>query len=210
MGAVLADRLGLPVAVENDVNLAALGESWLGHGRGLDLRVGGLAFIALGTGIGMGLCFGDTILRGAHGVAGEIAFLPIGGDPHAVAAQECGALESVVAGGALVAEYRRRGGTKPGSMRDLTRETGADPALADTLAALAEKIALAVLAVESVVDPEMFVFGGGIGSRPDILELVNTALSRLSGGPRDCRISLLGNRAGVIGAARYARKLVMP
>lgn len=202
--ALMAARLGVPVAVENDVNMAALGESWLGHGRGLPAQAGGLAFVSLGTGIGMGLALGDTLLRGARGIAGEIAFLPIGADPRDPAVQGCGALESVVAGAALVADYRRRGGRRPGSLRDLTRGDWSDPVLDATLDALAGRIALAVLSIESVVDPALFVFGGGIGSRPDILRRVTAALARLGGGPRDCRITLLGNRAGALGAARAA------
>lgn len=208
MRAALSARLGLPVAVENDVNLAALGESWLGHGRDGAVRDavrdGGLAFLSLGTGIGMGLVYGDRILRGARGVAGEIAWLPVGADPFDPAVQECGALESLVSGAALVRDYRRRGGRRTGSFRDLSRDAGDDPALAATLDLLAERVALAVLAIESVVDPALYVFGGGIGSRPDVLPRVLRALDRLGGGARDCRISLLGNRAGVLGATRAA------
>jgi hypothetical protein len=69
----LEARLGCSVLIENDVNLGALGEMWHGSATG----VGNFAFVALGTGIGMGLVMGGELLRGAHGAAGEIAFLPI-------------------------------------------------------------------------------------------------------------------------------------
>ena len=113
---VLSARLDLPVAVENDVTLAALGECWRGHGaESAAVCKGGLAFVALGTGIGMGLAWGDRMLRGARGAAGEIAWLPIGGDPADRQIHESGALESVVAGEVLAESYRARGGSRHGT-----------------------------------------------------------------------------------------------
>ncbi|WP_168161437.1 ROK family protein [Oceanicola sp. S124] len=206
MPALFSARLGLPVAVENDVNLAALGESWLGHGAGSSrARDAGLAFIALGTGIGMGLAFGDRLLRGASGAAGEIACLPIGGDPFSAEARRLGTLESVVAGQVLVEDYKARGGARDGSLRELSRAGVADPVLDETLGVLAERLALAVLSVGAVLDPALVVFGGGIGSRPEILARVGAALERLGAPAPELRISLLGNRAGAIGAVRAAR-----
>lgn len=209
MRAVLSAHLGVPVAVENDVNFAALGEAWLGHGRAPEIATGGLAFIALGTGIGMGLTWGDRILRGALGAAGEVAVLPIGADPFDPVVHVCGALESVVSGAALVADYRASGGTHSGhSLRDIAKDEGADPALDAVMDRLAQHAALAVMSVDAVVNPAVFVFGGGIGSRPALLVRIRNILARLmpDGMPiPDCRISELGNRAGVIGAARAAR-----
>ena len=81
------------VILENDVNLAVLGENWLGQGQGID----NLAYVALGTGIGSGLIVGGQLVRGARNAAGEISFLPIGGDPFAAESLRAGAYESVVA-----------------------------------------------------------------------------------------------------------------
>ena len=205
---LLSDRLRLPVAVENDVNLAALGESWLGHGAA-EADTGGLAFVALGTGIGMGLAWGDRILRGAEGAAGEIAALPLGADPRDPATHACGALESVVSGAALVADYRASGGRREGrTLREIGKGAGADPALDAVMARLAARTAGAVLAIDAIVNPALFVFGGGIGSRPELLDRIVAELARImpDGMPvPDCRISSLGNRAGAIGAIRAAR-----
>lgn len=206
MPALLSGRLGLPVAVENDVNLAALGESWLGHGaQEPQIADAGLVFIALGTGIGMGLAFGDRLLRGVSGAAGEIAYLPIGGDPFSARARQLGTLESVVAGQVLVEDYRARGGTRQGSLRDLSRDNTPDPILDQTMDVLAERLALAILSVGAVLDPALVIFGGGIGSRPEVVSRVRTALARFDLPVPDLRISLLGNRAGAIGAVRAAR-----
>lgn len=209
MRGVLSAHLGVPVAVENDVNFAALGEAWLGHGRAPEIAAGGLAFIALGTGIGMGLTWGDRILRGALGAAGEVAVLPIGADPFDPVAHTCGALESVVSGAALVADYRASGGTHAGhTLRDIAKDEGDDAVLDAVMDRLAQHAALAVMSVDAVVNPAVFVFGGGIGSKPALLDRICHVLARLmpDGMPiPDCRISELGNRAGVIGAARAAR-----
>ncbi|WP_322895370.1 MULTISPECIES: ROK family protein [unclassified Yoonia] len=209
MRAVLSERLNMPVVVENDVNFAALGETWLGHGSSADVLTGGLAFVALGTGIGMGLAWGDRILRGAQGAAGEIAALPIGADPSDQKTHACGALESVVSGAALVADYRASGGRHPGhTLREISKNTDDDPAFNLVMERLAQRTAQAVLAVDSVVNPALFVFGGGIGSQPALLERITAELARImpNGMPvPDCRVSQLGNRAGVIGAVRAAR-----
>src|SRR6185312_4729131 len=73
----LRDRFGPDVAIENDVNLAMLGEQALGCAN----RCRNAAFLALGTGTGLGLLIDDKLFRGARGAAGEIADLPIARDP---------------------------------------------------------------------------------------------------------------------------------
>src|ERR1700745_138272 len=73
----LRDRFGPEVAIENDVNLAMLGE----HALGCASHCRNAAFLALGTGAGLGLLIDDKLFRGARGSAGEIADLPIGRDP---------------------------------------------------------------------------------------------------------------------------------
>ncbi len=74
---VIRDRLEMPVLVENNVNLAAVGEKWFGLARGVSTMV----FISVGAGIGMGIVIDDQVVRGAHGAAGEIGYLPLVGDP---------------------------------------------------------------------------------------------------------------------------------
>src|SRR4051812_49876608 len=76
VGAELERRLGVPVTVDNDVNLAALGE----HARGLGRGVGDFAFVSIGTGLGAGLVLGGELHRGRHGAAGELDFARAGND----------------------------------------------------------------------------------------------------------------------------------
>ena len=75
----LREAFGEGLTIENDVDAAALAERALGHGRDAD----SFAFVHVGTGIGMGLVLGGRLHRGVHGVAGEIAFLPLGAVPAA-------------------------------------------------------------------------------------------------------------------------------
>src|SRR6476620_3265459 len=70
----LVDLLGLPVAVENDINLAALGEQWRGVARGVE----DFAFLSIGTGLGAGVVLGGRLHRGRHGAAGEVDFVAAG------------------------------------------------------------------------------------------------------------------------------------
>lgn len=196
----LTTALGLPLVIENDVNLAAMAEQWLGH------RGESLAFIALGTGIGMGIMLGDRLLRGAHGGAGEIAALPIGADPFDPATRPIGALESMVSGAALRAAYRSATG-RPGADLAALFADPSDPAFARVIDDLGRHLALAVLSVASVIDPRHVVLGGSIGAQPRVLAALRHHLARCMDTPPLCLHSALGTRAGVLGAVRAARSL---
>lgn len=104
---VVADAVGTPVMLENDVNLAVLGEQWLGRGQGID----DLAFIALGTGIGAGLIVNGALVRGAAGTAGELGYLPFGVDPFEAESPRVGAFERVTATHGIRAAYHASTGT---------------------------------------------------------------------------------------------------
>src|ERR1700730_7493795 len=102
----LRGRFGPDVAIENDVNLAMLGEQALGCASGCH----NAAFLALGTGVGLGLLIDDKLFRGARGAAGEIADLPIAHDPTSRIRSTSGAFELEVGSLAIVDRYRRQGG----------------------------------------------------------------------------------------------------
>jgi len=104
--ALLGEAFGVDVIVENDVNIGALGERWLGRARGIETFV----YIALGTGLGMGIVADGRIIRGARGGAGEIANLPIGGDPRDPANRLHGTLETAIGSAGIVARYVAAGG----------------------------------------------------------------------------------------------------
>lgn len=96
----LAHRLGAPVAVENDVNAAALGAHAVGAGGG-----GDLALLSIGTGLAAGLVLAGRLHRGARGAAGEIGHVPV--DPHGAQCPcgQRGCLETAASGAALAAAW---------------------------------------------------------------------------------------------------------
>ena len=111
----LREAFGPALAIENDVDAAALAERALGHGRDAD----NFAFVHVGTGIGMGLVLGGRLHRGVHGVAGEIAFMPLADDQEVDRgeARRRGVLEAVAAASAVVRQARRAGMRGPVSAR---------------------------------------------------------------------------------------------
>ena len=103
LGALLARRCGLPVRVENDVNLAALGEHAYGAGRGLR----SLFLFTIGTGIGGGLVIDGKLWRGRHHAAGEIGTMLPGREFLTWNDRDWGAFEALASGTGLTAEARR-------------------------------------------------------------------------------------------------------
>ena len=193
----LRERFGPDVAIENDVNLAMLGEQMLGCAHGCH----NAAFLALGTGVGLGLLVDDKLFRGARGAAGEIAYMPIAHDPTSQIPSTTTAFELEVGSPAIVDRYRRQGGTAAVTVRDIFRllEEG-DEVAASVLDATARWVALAVATLQSLLDLELIVFGGSIGVRPELYERVRRALPALFSGPINIAPSRLGDRAGLIGA----------
>jgi len=194
----LRQRFGADVAIENDVNLAMLGE----HALGCANRCRNAAFLSLGTGAGLGLLMDDKLFRGAHGSAGEIADLPIGRDPSSQIPSASGTFEFEVGSLAIVDRYRREGGTAAATVRDIFRllEQG-DEVAASVLDTTARWVALAVVTLQSLLDLELIVFGGSIGVRPELYERVRQTLPSLFSRPITIAPSQLGDRAGLIGAA---------
>ena len=193
----LRGRFGPDVAIENDVNLAMLGEQALGCAKGCR----NAAFLALGTGAGLGLLIEDKLFRGTRGAAGEIADLPLGRDPTSPLPSATGAFELEVGSLAIVERYRRQGGTAAVTVRDIFSllEAG-DEVAASVLDATARWVALAVVTLQSLLDLELIVFGGSIGIRPELYERVRGALPALFSRPISTALSQLGDRAGLIGA----------
>lgn len=195
----LAEKLGYAVTAGNDVNMAARGEQWGGNGR----NIANFVFVALGTGIGMGTVIDGRIIRGARGAAGEIASLPIGADPYDSRTFHSGALESTISSAAMIARYEGLGGTPGLTVRELFDDLN-DPLFAVVLDETARTLAVALLAISSVVDPEEIIFGGSVGARPELIERVKLHLARCMPVPTRCSISTIGSRAGIIGAVATA------
>jgi predicted NBD/HSP70 family sugar kinase len=197
----LRERLGFHVAVENDVNLAAVGERW----RGCCRDAATFAFVALGTGIGMGLMADGKLIRGARGAAGEIAYLPLGGDPFDSRGYRLGTLETAIGSVAIMERYRGLGGQGAEDVRGVfDRLVEGDAAARTTIDEVARLLAQALMAVRALLDPELVVLGGSIGARPELVERVRALLAGFMAEPLRVEASPLGGRAALMGAVGTA------
>ena len=192
----LEGLVAFDVEVGNDVNMAAKGELWMGEGKGIDNFV----FIALGTGVGMGIINERRILRGARGAAGEVATLPVGASGYDSRTFHSGALETAIGSAAIRDRYEGAGGQIGLTVRQIIdRIEGGDRIAAATLDEVARTLAEAILAVSAIVDPERVVLGGSIGARSELLERVRRFLPLCMPSPPECTISRLGSRAALFG-----------
>jgi predicted NBD/HSP70 family sugar kinase len=194
----LREAFGPGLAVENDVDAEALAERAHGHGQDAD----SFAFVHVGSGIGMGLVIGGKLHRGAHGVAGEIAFLPLA-DDHEVdrgEARRRGVLEAVAAASAVVRQARRAGLRGPVSARRVFEAAARGDARASgVVAEEARLVACAICCVIAVADPQLIVLGGGIGQAPGFAEAVTQSLRAVAPVLPEVKVSALGTDAVVDG-----------
>lgn len=201
----LACCFPLPITVDNDVNLAALGELWFGAGQ----KAQDMVLITIGTGIGAGIIIDGAIYRGAHEASGEIGHMIPGREFLGERFVEYGALEACASGTGMAERALKalEANRQAPSVDGLASEEVFDAArqgqewacqvVADTVDFLA--IAIANLAVS--LDPELIVLGGGVSRSADLL--VGPILRRLDGMipalPR-LEVSPLGRRAAAMGA----------
>ncbi len=202
--AALRERLGIDVAIENDVNLAAIGEHWRGNSR----RARSFAFIAVGTGIGMGIFSDGYLVRGARGAAGEIAYLPLGGDPYDARGLRFGTLETAIGSAGIVERYLGLGGSPGSTVRDVFDRLDIEEAARITIDEVSRILTTAILAVHSILDSEIIILGGSIGARPELKLRIDEHLGRCMREPVRIELSALGNRATLIGAIGSAIDLV--
>jgi len=195
----LRGAFGENLAVENDTDAAALAEREHGHGREFPSFV----FVSIGSGIGMGLVLGGQLHRGAHGVAGEIAYLPItegpGGDVGDDEVRRRGTLEAVGSAAAIVRAARRAGLRTQSARQVFAAAAAGDERAVAIVAAEARLVASAICAIIAVVDPGLVVLGGGIGQAPGFAAAVSTELGRIAPVLPELRVSALGTSAVVDG-----------
>jgi len=163
--------LDLSLSLENDANLAALGERSFGWGSSASTFV----YIMIGTGVGMGIVINGALYRGARGAAGEIGFLPFGVDDTLDASTQIsdsylGMFEETTSAEGIVRQAQ-----KLGLSASLTTKQIFEAALQGDSKALAvveqegHRLALAIATITAVLDPELIVLGGGIGQRGELL-----------------------------------------
>lgn len=201
----LARELGVPVHVDNDANLAALGEALAGAARGSRVSV----TFTVGTGVGCGIVVDGRVLRGAWGGAGEIshAGLRSPGPPCACGVEGC--IEPLSGGEGLVRRAREAGLAADGARDVFAASASGDATAARLVATMADALGQQIAVVVQVVNPEVVVLGGGVARAGEAwLAAVRAAVRRYAQRSHTHALRVLpaalGNEAGVTGAGLFA------
>lgn len=206
---------GIPVSCGNDANVAALGEMWQGGGKGYH----DILMVTLGTGVGGGVVLNEKIVSGCHGLGGEIGHIHVRDEEW----ESCncggvGCLEQIASATGIAREARRKMAAE--TTPSVLRKKGDRVSAKDVLDAAKEGDELACQVVETVgrylglvlaqvthvVDPQVFVIGGGVSKAGqfliDAVEKYYDRYTPISSNKGKIALATLGNDAGIYGAAR--------
>lgn len=223
----LEAQLGRTVTIDNDANAAGWAEYRFGAGRGC----GHMTMITIGTGVGGAIVANGGLLRGGFGAAAELGHLRLVPDGELCGCGQHGCLESVGSGRALMRELNRLAdaggiGLSLAAVREregaLTAENvtplmlAGDEGALTALDAIGRAIGAGCASLSAVLDPERFVFGGGVAIAGEALlapiraAFAATQPARGYHPEPEFRIAELGNEAGMVGAADLARIYLRP
>ncbi len=215
---VITEFSGLPVAVDNDTNAGVMGE--FHYGKGTDT----FAYVAVGTGIGMGLMLEGRLYRGLRNNAGELGHTGIDFNGEPCCCGHWGCLENIASGTAIAAHARRRlimgepSLLQEAYQTDPLSVTGEqvfkalrrkDPLAASVISGAARALGYALHNLVVLLDLELIVLGGGVpGSVPEYLDWVREAFSGPSSriGGASVELTDLGDRTAVLGATIMAKE----
>jgi glucokinase len=199
---ILRGALGVPVVVENDVNLAVLGEHWKGAARGHDTCV----FLYFGTGIGAGIMVNGHLYHGHHFLAGEIGLMCMG--PQFIDADfgSHGCLETLSGLGALKTQWHGEAADSPDWVSDLFRAASSGDLVArKTVDDAGTTLGIAAANVCSVLDPSLIVIGGSLAAQGDALvDRVRGIIGKVIPTPPSVVASELGKDAPLWGCLLLA------
>ena len=197
---MLSAALGVPVTLENDANVAGLGEYMRGAGRGAR----SLVYVTWSTGIGAGLILDGRLYSGAHGTAGEIGHMILDPQGPLCACGMHGCTEAY-ASGTTIARLTGR------SAADVfAAAAGGDTAMLAVVEAAAAKVGLALLNLTNLIDPDVIVVGGGITNSWKLVSkglrepIRNSPFVTPNRRPK-VRRAALGRDVGLVGAVEWAR-----
>ena len=208
---------GLPVVIENDANVAALGERWQGAGNNAD----DVVFVTLGTGVGGGIIANGKLIQGQNGAAGEIGHVTVDPNGFMCTCGKRGCLETIASATGIVRVARDRASEYAGSSElKAMLDDGQDISAKDVFDLAKKDDDLAMMVVDYVCDslgfvlgniantlnPKFVVIGGGVSAAGDfLLNKVDKAMRKNEFATikdsTELRLASLGNGAGVIGAA---------
>ena len=205
---------GVKVKAGNDANVAALGETWQGGGRGFE----DLILVTLGTGVGGGVIIGGKIITGSNGAAGEIGHIPAvyGEDAETCGCGKCGCLETVGSATGIVREAKKllaksSEDSKLRIIEDFSCKDVFDAAKEDDKIALevVDKLAYylgnSIAGIAAVTNPQVIVIGGGVSKAGKFLldKIEENFCKNAFHATKNAKFALatLGNDAGMYGAA---------
>lgn len=188
-------EFGLPIAIENDVNCAALGEAWLGAAKGHASAV----MITVGTGIGGGIIYDGKIVNGSTYTAGEVGYLPM---------EDGQDWQSQASTTALLALYSQKTGERHTGRSFFAVVDQGDKLAQEILDIFLGRLAKGLLTLSYILNPEVLIVGGGILARSELIlpRLENLMKQQVVDPrflPRELVAAALGNEAGRLGAVRH-------
>ncbi len=213
---LLEEALDIPVFIENDANAAALGEQWRGAGR--DIR--SMILLTLGTGVGGGIILDNKIWHGADGMAGEIGHMTLFPDGRACSCGNKGCLEMYASARGIVLGYQeafKAAGSQPPA-KPVTSEEIYEAARKGNATAvrvmkdMGRMLGIGLASLINIFNPERIVIGGGVkdgwplfidAAREEIMQRAFEVPAKRT----QIVPSLLGDDAGMIGAAAVALQL---
>ena len=207
--ALLESALGVATAVDNDVNLGALGELCCGAAHGVEDFV----FVALGTGIGAGVVLNGALQRGKGWGAGEIGYMLVPGtSTEPVGTSKPGALESMIGGEGIRNQWNAVWSESATNLpRNLiateifSHATNGDLLASRILDQTARVLAYAIYNMALILDFQLFVLGGSVGLHPALCVATQAVLETLSGHESPALMrSTLGADAQLTGAIHFA------
>lgn len=200
----LEAAIGATVSIENDVNLAAIAEQAHGAARGCE----DFALLWTGEGVGAAIVIAGRLHRGFHGGAGEVGYMPLPGAPvvHDVRRKNSGGLQKLAGAPGVLALARGHGLTAPTAALVVAEALETPDAGTAFLSELADRLALGLASIVSVVDPEVLILAGAIpragGER--LRALVQDALDELTMARTEVRASTVPGSPVLQGALQRA------
>lgn len=200
-GAELSERLALPVRVDNDANLGALGELAYGAGRGL----ADVVYVRIGSGIGAGLVLGGRLYRGATGIAGELGHVQVRPEGSVCRCGNRGCLETVAGSGSVLAVLREAHGPELSFRGLLELVAGGDAGARRVVNDAGLAIGRVLADLCNNLNPAAVVVGGDLSAAGDpLLDGIRAAIDRFAqpGAARavEVKSGVLGERSEVLGA----------
>lgn len=205
----LQHEFDVPVAIENDVNMAALGEGWRGAGAG----VRNLVFVGIGTMIGGGILLNGQVFQGAHGAAGEIGFVVTDPDYADVPPNGEGCMEHYCGGTGIARRAQRvleqgvrsQLPAKPTAAGVFAAAAAGDEAAQQIVADVTRELGAGIASIIAVLDPDLVIIGGGVAKAGEILfDPIRRVVQRLAPFMPAIVPATLGSDAGVYGAVKLA------